>query len=201
MIRVEVEQNTPEWEALRLGVVTASQIDRIITPTGKASSQADKYMFELIAEKLTGKSKENYKSEWMERGHEIEEEAKSYFEFTSESKFSPGGFIYRDESKRVGCSPDGIGEGFGLEIKCPLQQTQVAYLAEGVLPEEYKIQVQASLWITGFEAWHFLSYHPAIKPLSIRVVRDEEFIAKIAEAVGTFLTRMDKNLEKIRGMK
>jgi len=33
----EVEQNTPEWLTLRLGIPTASMFDKIVTPAGKFS--------------------------------------------------------------------------------------------------------------------------------------------------------------------
>lgn len=215
MIRVEVEQNTPEWETLRLGVVTASQMHKIITPTGKASAQADGYMWQLIAEKLTGTRAENYKSEWMERGHEIEEEAANYLEFTAEQKLIPGGFIFKDEQRRVGCSPDRLvgNENIGsrpvifksaIEIKCPLQQTCVQYLCEESLSEEYRVQVQSSLFITDFPHWNILAYHPKtdkIPPLLIRVERDEKFITQISEKVEAFIKKMDEKIEKIRSMK
>ena len=41
------------------------------------------------------------------------------------------------------------------------------YLKEGKLPTKYFVQVQSSLYITGFEKWHFLSYYPGMKHLHV----------------------------------
>ena len=48
-------QRTPEWYTARLGVPSASNFEKIITPTGKPSTQIEGYTNRLIAEKITGK--------------------------------------------------------------------------------------------------------------------------------------------------
>ena len=53
---IECEQNSPEWFAARLGKITASNMDKIITPTGQQSKQVGKYITQLIAEIITGES-------------------------------------------------------------------------------------------------------------------------------------------------
>ena len=56
MIRLDVEQGYAEWVAARLGIPTASCFDKIITPkTMKPSASADKYAWELIAERVLGR--------------------------------------------------------------------------------------------------------------------------------------------------
>jgi hypothetical protein len=50
-----VEQGTEEWFRLRLGMPSASKFKDLVTPKGKPSASGEKYMYELLAERLSGK--------------------------------------------------------------------------------------------------------------------------------------------------
>ena len=54
MIIVEHEQNSPEWFAARTGIVTASNLSKIITTKGEPSKSAKEYMYTLACERITG---------------------------------------------------------------------------------------------------------------------------------------------------
>jgi hypothetical protein len=83
------------------------------------------------------------------------------------------GLCLHDEFE-CGASPDGlVGDDGGLEIKCPLPHTHVSYLRAGDVTGKYIPQIQGCLWITGREWWDFMSYHPAMEDLIVRVYRDE----------------------------
>ena len=62
---INVEQRTPEWFAARLGVPSASNFERVITPGGKRSTQVEAYMNRLVADILTGVSEQHQPSEAM----------------------------------------------------------------------------------------------------------------------------------------
>ena len=82
------------------------------------------------------------------------------------------------------CKSDGlVGDDGGIEIKCPLPHNHIAYLRAGDVPGKYIPQIQGCLWITGREWWDFMSYHPAMEDLIVRVYRDEAYIKKLADAV------------------
>ena len=83
-----------------------------------------------------------------------------------------------------------------MEIKCPAPATHVEYLRGGVLPSKYKQQVMGCLWITGRQWWDFMSYHPNMKPLIVRVERDEEFIAALEANVTKAVNLIKENVEK-----
>jgi len=125
------EQRSDEWFAERLGVPSASNFHRIITPTGKPSSQVDSYINELVAERITGQKTFVKVTDAMQRGVELEAEARDYFEFISGIDSKEIGFCKHD-TLEVGCSPDGIveDENAVLEIKCPVQTTMVQYLRD-----------------------------------------------------------------------
>lgn len=193
---IDCEQGTEEWLAARLGIPSASMYGKIITTQGKWSTQADSYINQLVAEALTGERTPVYQNEHMIRGTELEPEARTMYEFVSgnEVEVEEVGFCKHD-TLETGASPDGLvgGKG-GLEIKCPAASTHVEYLRGGTLPSKYKQQVMGCLWITGREWWDFMSYHPNMKPLIVRVERDEEYIAALEKCVTKAVKLIEENV-------
>lgn len=172
---INVEQGTDEWLRARLGVPTASCYSKLITTQGKRSTQAENYINELIGQRITGEIPETFKSEAMERGNELEPQARAYYELMTDNEVEEVGLIINDIG--AGCSPDGlIGEDGGLEIKCPKLSTHIGYLRAGKLPSKYMQQVQGCMYITNRDWWDFMSFHPEVESMIIRVYRDEEFI-------------------------
>ena len=184
MIILNHEQGSPEWLASRLGRPSASMFGKLITGSGKPSSSAESYINELIAERLTGRSKPFYTNEHMERGNALEPEAREAYEFITDFEVQETGFIL-DDSEEFGCSPDGlvVDHSLGLEIKCPSDSVHVSYLRAGKVPAKYYQQVQGCMWITGRECWDFMSYHPEMPHLLVRARRNEKFIEAMAEQV------------------
>lgn len=177
------EQGSDAWLESRLGRPTASNFGKLITPTGKASTSAEGYINELIAQKITGEIPEFFKSEAMQRGNDLEASAKALYEFENDVEVVEVGLCLHDLLE-CGASPDGlIGDNAGLEIKTPLPHTHVSYLRGGNIPAKYIPQVQGCLWITEREWWDFMSYHPSMEDLIVRVYRDEAYIKKMAGLV------------------
>ena len=183
MLVSNFEQGSQEWLQSRLGKPTASNFGKLITPTGRPSTSAEGYINELIAQRITGELPEFYTNAAMERGNELEPAAKALYEFINDVEVAEVGLCLHD-TLDCGASPDGlIGVDGRIEIKCPLPHTHIAYLREGVVPSKYIPQIQGCLWITGREWWDFMSYHPAMEDLIVRVERDNEYIKKLADQV------------------
>ena len=196
MIIHDVEQNTPEWFALRCGIPTASEFSKILTSTGKDSTQSKGYMHTLVGERLAGEPLESVNNVWMERGKELEADALSYFEFETDLDIESQGFITNDDLT-LGCSPDGFSGDWGVEVKCPKGSTHVEYLLGRRVPPVYFPQVQGSMYVTGVDHWWFVSYHPKLDPLIIRVQRDEEWINKLEIALTRFNNQLNVMMEKL----
>ena len=162
LMTLDCEQGSEEWLQARLGIPTATGFENIVTATGKKSSAQIKYMAELIEESIIGLQDESFKSRFMERGNQLEPLARSAYEFITGNAVTQVGGVYLDENKEVMVSPDGLIPELkkGLEIKCPKMSTHIRYLLECGVPSEYVIQVQANLWVTGYETWDFISYCP-----------------------------------------
>ena len=148
MIIVDCEQGSPEWFEARFGKPTASNFDKILTPANmQISKQREAYMFDLCEERLEV-NREFYKSRYMERGNELESEARDYYAFMKDCEPKQVGFCL-DDSGRYGCSPDSlIGDDGGFEAKCPKLITHRKYRTNEKLPTIYKLQVLGSLLVT-----------------------------------------------------
>lgn len=199
MIIIDCEQGSDQWFAEKLGKPSASNASKIITNEGKPSKQRTDYIYTLASEAITGKAEEGYKNKNMEMGNEREEESRSFYELTHGVTVDQVGVVYQDENKLYLCSPDGIiNNEEGLELKNVLPKTQVKYLLKNKLPSEYFSQIQFSLLVTGFNVWNFMSYCPLMRPLIIRVERNEEFISKLRVELKMVAQEVKEIVEKIK---
>lgn len=195
MITHDIEQGTDEWYQVRLGKPTASRFKDIYTSTGKSAAGADNYLHLLLAEMMAGKPLESYTNQWMERGTELEPEARTFYELEREP-VELVGFV-TDDAGTVGCSPDGLTASGGVEIKCPKAETHIKYMLAGKCPAEYYPQVQGCMWICERDSWDFISYHPDLKPFLVTVPRDDKYITGLEGAIDTFLERLWNMKEKL----
>jgi putative phage-type endonuclease len=171
-----VDQNSEEWFNLRLGRFTASTFKDLFM--GKTTKGYEKAIYKPVFERLTNESPESFSSEYMERGHEMEPLAKDCYEQETFNEVSNGGFFALGEW--IGASPDGLIDNDGvLEIKSPAYNTMINYLLTGKLPSIYKWQVHGQLYVTGRQWCDFMAYHPKLKPLIIRINRDESLIEEL----------------------
>jgi hypothetical protein len=203
-------QYSVQWWELRAGVPTASAFDRILTPEGKPSRGQDRYIEELIRDRTNpvagAFSNHRIGTPAMEAGRLAEPTARAFYTFHTNNKVQEVGFVL-SECGRFGCSPDGLvgmtarGQGHydaegGLELKCPLQKTQMGYLeTPDALPKKYRPQVHGQLLCTGLNWVDFLSYADECDPVLVRVSHDEytdmlkveldRFLCKLADAIRT----------------
>ena len=196
----DFEQGTPEWSEARKSIPTASNFGKIVTATGKASSSASTYMNECLAEWM-GAETEQFETEWMIRGRELEPEARKFFEFDQDLEVSQVGFVTTDDGM-IGCSPDGLIYKndklvSGLEIKCPKASTHIGYMLKGGLPDTYKQQVYGSMWVTGCKEWFFMSYHPELPPFITKVEWDSQYITLLSGFVEAFVRNMQSSRQML----
>lgn len=196
MIIHDVLQGTTEWLALRAGIPTASQFDRIITPkTGKPSTAADTYLYELLAERILRRPLDRAITVPMEQGSLTEAEAVGYYCAMRDVDAVPCGFVTND-ARTWGASPDRlVGDEGLLEIKCHLAGSGLAkhmrYLLTGELDADHKPQLQGQLWVGERDWVEFVSYSPGLPTFTKRVHRDADFIALLSGLVQAFSDRLE----------
>lgn len=192
------EQGSPEWYACRLGIPTASEFATVLAKgRGSAESKTRRtYMLKLAGEILTGEPMYSYTNDHMERGKEMEEEARDAYAFMTDLEPQRVGFLRRGDA---GCSPDSlIGENGMLEIKTKLAHLQLDCILSDELPSEHRAQCQGQLWISEREWVDFVSYWPGLPLFAKRVFRDDEYIKQLAAAVRAFNEEMHELIAKVQ---
>jgi len=193
----DLRQGSAEWAAVRAGIPTASNFDKLLTPGGKRSEQATGYMRHLIAERMMGVPINAPKTSWMERGSEMESEACCYYEFERDVAVEKVGFIANDAGT-YGCSPDAlVGEDGMVEFKCPSPGVHVGYMLDKGPDKAYRVQLQGQLLVAERDWVDICSYHPLLPAVIIRVERDEEYIALLAEAIEEFVARLETECARL----
>ena len=191
------EQRTEDWYNIRKGKMTASNADTIIA-NGKG---LETYIYNLMAEYYSSAEKENYINADMQRGIDLEPEARLEFEFYTDLDVQEIGFIEYNEF--IGVSPDGlIGDDGLIEIKCPNDSVYFKLLLSDNIKPEYIAQMQMQLYVTNRQYCYFVSYNPNFeKSLYIKkITRDEETIEKLKKGLekGTELIKeIKKNFRKV----
>jgi len=201
----EVEQGTPEWFALRLGKVTASRIKDVIatTKTGYSTSR-DKYMTQLLLERLTNSVAESYSNDAMAWGTEQEPFARAAYESKMGVLVDEIAFVNHPTIEQSGASPDGIvGEGL-VELKAPMSHTHLESILGGI-DDQYKVQVNWQMACTGAKWTDLCSFDPRF-PAELQLVikrfeRDDAFIATLEKEVIKFLAELDDKVNKLNQLR
>lgn len=197
---IECEQGSPEWFRARAGMPTASEFATVMAKGkgGGDSVTRKTYMLKLAGEIITGEPMESYSNAHMERGKVMEDEARDLYSFMTDCDPLRVGFI---TNGKAGASPDSlIGERGGLEIKTKLPHLLIELLLKDEMPPEHKAQVQGCMWIADREWWDFTAYWPKLPLFTKRIVRDDEYILKIASAVDQFNEELDATVKALRSM-
>jgi hypothetical protein len=191
---INCEQGSEEWFLSRLGIPTASAFGTVMAK-GQGKTRKT-YMLKLLGERMTGEMTESYTNHHMERGHEMEPEARETYAFMKDCEPIQVGFI-RNGNK--GASPDSlVGEDGLVEIKTKLPHLQLQVLLEDRLPPEHKPQVQGQIWTAEREWCDFVSYWPGLPIFIKRVYREEDYIKTLSIEVDRFVNDMNELEETIR---
>jgi hypothetical protein len=199
MRAIPVAQGSADWFQARLGIVTASEMDSIVSPTFKVrdSKGVKSYVARKVAERWLGEPLATFSGGAAEQGTFLEKEARPYYSARFDVDIETVGFVTSDDGT-MGCSPDGMfADGTGIEIKSPQPEKHIAYLLAGVLPEEYGVQVHGSMLVTGAPWWTFMSYCRRLPPLILRVMRDPTIMAVMEAAVSRAASDIDAGYQTL----
>lgn len=190
-------QGSDEWHAARCGLLTASEIKLILTPTLKIAANAKEraHLWELAAQRISGYVEPSYISDAMLRGHEDEITARDLYS-KNFAKVEECGFVTNDKwGFTLGCSPDGLVGADGM-IECKSRgqkfqiQTIVEHYVDGAVPEDFMLQVQAAMLITGRKWCDLISYSGGLPMATMRVEPDAKVQDAIIEAASKFEARI-----------
>jgi len=192
----DFKQGTPDWFKIRLGKLTASNAQSI----ANNGIGLDSLVYEKVAEILTGKQKEEYTNEDIERGHELEAMARNSYELERAGELvKEVGFIEQDNY--IGCSPDGLVGDKGLfEVKCKDDKNFVKYLYDKKIDPAHDWQMQMQMLVTNREWCDYVVFNPNFNdPVIIkRIARDEVKIAKLKAGLAVGTAKIQAVLEAIK---
>lgn len=195
----DMVQGSEEWHAARCGLLTASEMKLILTPTlNLASNDKERaHLYELLAQRITKYVEPHYVSDDMLRGHEDEVEARILYA----ERYAPVqdvGFVTNDRwGFTIGCSPDGLVEEDGaIECKSRRQKFQVETIISSGMPEDYLLQVQTIMLVTERQWVDFVSYSGGLPMITLRVFPDPIVQEAIVLAAAAFEKRLAEKLDK-----
>jgi len=194
----EYAQGSQEWLQARCGMLTASEVKLILTPTLKIADN-DKtraHLWELLAQRVNQYVEPHFIGDDMLRGHEDEIYARllyseKYAEVTTDVAFMTNdrfGFT-------LGYSPDGmVGDDGLIECKSRRQKFQAQTICEGKVPDEYMLQLQTALLVSHRKWIDFVSYSGGMPMYVQRVEPDTDIQEAIVNAAKAFEDRLQEKL-------
>lgn len=202
------EQGTEQWLQDRVGCVTASCMNDVFAKdrSGKGEGTTRKnYRTKLLIERLSGvRCDRGYKSKSMMDGNDLEPLARGAYEYLTGRMVYKVGFKEHPTITWYGCSADGLVEDEGgLEIKCGIPATHIAWFKEGVIPSEHRKQMVSGLSCHPERKWwDFVSHCPELpedmQTLIVRLVRDGKEIATVEDEVEKINREIAAEIEELK---
>lgn len=192
-------QGSDEWLQARAGVLTASIVGQLITPSKVQVSKSDTaraVMDTLLAERITGTVEPLFVTSDMQRGQDEEPFARDlYVEHTGQSVDETGFMVRTINGHSLGYSPDGlVGDDGLIEIKSRRHKKHLRTILTDTVPTENYAQLQCGLLVSG-RAWIDYVSFSAGMPLYIkRVTADERWQEAILAALDTYETYAEQAL-------
>lgn len=198
-------QGSPEWFKARAGKITASRVKSLMARTNSGWSTSRKNMIaQLAIERLTGTVDEGYSNAAIQRGTEMEPEARNAYAMEYLVAVTEQGICVHPDWEFVTCSPDGlVGEDGLVEIKCPSAMAKhYEALQTGSHAKEYHWQLHHQLLVTGREWVDAVSYDPrypeGLQLAVKRVFRDAEIMEELKAAIVECNAAIEKQVAVMR---
>jgi len=192
----DFEQGSEEWLQVRLGKFTGSDFHTLM---GNSQTK-ETILYKKAAERLTGVASDGdrFSSIHTERGKELEIQARQCYELETSESVEQVGFV--ELSALVGCSPDGLLAGGGLEIKCKDNHGHLKAVTKQWIDPEHKTQMQFNMYVCDVMFWDYCLYNPNFSnPLWIvRVNRDEEYIENIKRCINDCNTKINEIISNFK---
>lgn len=193
LYHADIIQGSDDWLSLRRGLITASEMSLLLTPTLKiaANDKSRAHIYELTAQRISGYTEPHYIGSEMLRGQEDEILARALYA----EKIAPVkecGFVTNDKwGFTLGYSPDGlVGDDGLIECKSRRQKFQVQTIIDHTMPEDFLLQCQTGMLVTERQWLDFVSYSGGLPMIKIRVFPD----AAIQEAIIAAATSTEKQI-------
>ncbi len=174
VILEHMEQGSPEWLDARVGNITMSNADKLLTGGKGVTRQS--YIIDVASEIVSGVPASQVKTWEMERGNLLEPYAREAYKARTGIEVQQVGLGYLNENKRISASPDGLRPNGGMEIKCQGPKAHLRTIIDAKNPKKFAAQMQGCMWVFDVEYWDYCSFCPEVKDLPLFIMtleRDE----------------------------
>lgn len=198
---LDIAQGSEEWLAARSGLVTASVVGKLLTPTLKVADNDTSrgLLATLVGERITGNVDDVYISSDMWRGVEEEPFARDAYSEHHAPVTEVGFMLAEIDGHKVGYSPDGlVGEDGLIEVKSRQQKKHIQTILADAVPAENMAQLQCGLLVSG-RAWiDYVSFCGGMPLWVKRVTPDPDWQSAIRAAVEKFEADAEKAIAAYR---
>lgn len=195
----DIEQNTDPWQKVRRGIITASNISKILTPVNKKISKSTGYLYTFCRQSIDEMPFGDFSTKATDRGHIEETLALQVYE-AKRGGLKRCGFIENDDyGFKIGCSPDALcGEDGGVQVKSFTPNVQFGNIIDEEIEPTHLLQSQMELLVSGRSWWDFIHQSSGTHQIVSRIFPDKKTHSEILEACGDFYSRVKKSLETYR---
>lgn len=193
----DFEQQTPEWDAAKLGMFSGSSFHIFL---GSSEKKKEKLWEKVAERRYMDSDNEDFFSPFTERGNLLEPEARRLYSAVNEVEVSQVGLVEEDgefDGWAV-CSPDGlVGDDGIIEIKTLAAKLFLLFTEDKdkiYIKPEHRTQIQYNLFVTERKWCDLVYYHPRAGFRIIRIERDEEYIEKIKTALRECIKFIEERL-------
>jgi predicted phage-related endonuclease len=199
MINISKEpQGSEQWIQERCGLLTASEMHLILTPTLKPAKNDKQraHLYELVAQRITKFVEPRYISDDMLRGQFDEMTARNLYS-DRVAQVNECGLITNDKfGFKIGYSPDGLIANDGLiEVKSRRQKYQIETISSNQIPDQYILQIQTGLLVSERDWCDFVSFSGGLPLCILRAYPDTHIQAAIVDAATEFEWFAKKQIE------
>lgn len=189
-------QGSPEWLAARAGSLGASSMGDALakTKTGWGASRAN-LKARIVTERITGQPVETFANAAMQRGNDLEPQARAMYSFHTGHDVVEVGIVLHPTIKHSHCSPDGlIGDDGMVELKCCGAARHIEMLTDSPPEDRYIKQCLWQMACTG-RKWVDLAYFNPDLPEAMQLVihridRNDALIIDMEDQVSAFLSEV-----------
>lgn len=205
-----VEQNTEDWQWLRLGRVGGSECAPLLVNGTNATglgAGAITLLKRKVAEIITSELPDSYSSDKMEEGKENEPLARKEYAAAKFTTVNEVGYISKGDY--FGYSPDGLVSEDGLiEIKCPSGPEFVGFTLKhyksenkaDAIKKEHLAQMNWGMWLTGRKWCDLVVYNPWFpnKLIITRVYPDPDMQERFKQIAPVYVRAIKSALNVMR---
>jgi len=195
----EIEQRSEEWLQIRRGIITASNISKILTPKKKQLVASTGFLYDFCRQAVDDMPYGGFSTFHTERGFIEEEMALKIYKQKQPEIKSCGFVLNTRHSIKLGCSPDAlVGSDGGAQIKSFKPDLQFANLVEDRIKDEHLLQVQFELLVTARKWWDVIYHSSGTYQMVTRIYPDKELHEIMIRNCKLFYEKVDTTIKQFR---